>query len=318
MSHMITATDGIALARKSAWHGLGVVLDQDYMTTKEAIEAAGLGWTVEQKPLYTLPSTGPIPSHVANVRSDTRDVIGIVGKGYVPTQNADAFAFMDDLLGGEVRYDVAGSLKGGKTVWMVAHLDRDLFVGGDPDEKIDPYVVLANGHDGMMALTVFCTPIRVVCQNTLSWSLTSAKRMWKARHTRNVNNRVAEARQTLGLATSYFDALETMANDLIQTPITDGLRTRWTEQLLPVADSMTDRVKENTLARRELIQQACKVDNLANVYGTAWGWVQGVAEYESHFKNYANDETRMNALVFSGEQGIGNRAIKIATTLAGR
>lgn len=319
MAHMIYENDGIALARKSAWHGLGIVLDQDFMTTKEAIEAAGLGWRVEQQPLFTYDTMGmrgEVPSHVANVRSDTREVIGVVGSTWVPVQNHEAFAFMDDLLGGEVRYDVAGSLKNGRTVWMVAHLDRELMIGGETSEAIEPYVVLANGHDGMMSLTVFCTPIRVVCQNTLSWSLAGAKRVWKARHTTNVNGKVNEARHTLGLATTYFDQLEAMGNDLITKPISDRRRKDWTERLIPLADNVTDRQRENIMERREFIQQACKVDNLANVYGTAWGWVQGVSEYESHMKNYRNEETRMSSLVFAGDGNLSNKALQIAVASA--
>ena len=320
MAHMIMEHDGIALARKAAWHGLGTVLDQDFMTTKEAIEAAGLGWTVEQQPLVTtLPdgTTADVDTHVANIRSDTQEVIGVVGSGYVPTQNADAFAFVDDLLGGEVRYDVAGSLKNGRTVWMVARMEREMYAGGDKDEKIEPYLVLANGHDGMMSLTVYCTPIRVVCQNTLSWSLGSAKRMWKARHTRNVNTKVDEARSTLGLATNYFDSLQTVADALMGEALNARRRKDWTERLFPMPTDPTDRQRESVLEKREVIQQACKVDNLANVYGTAWGWVQGVSEYESHWKNYQTDETRMAALTFSGYDTLGNKAISIAMAGAG-
>jgi phage/plasmid-like protein (TIGR03299 family) len=315
---MITETDGIALARKAAWHGLGTVLDQDYMTTQEAITAAGLEWTVEQHPITTTVEGVPVAveSHVANVRSDTGTVLGVVGSGYVPTQNTEAFAFVDDLLGGEVQYDVAGSLKGGKTVWMVAKLDRDLLVAGDQDERIDPYIVLANGHDGMMSLTVYCTPVRVVCQNTLTWSLRSAQRMWKARHTRNVKSKVDAARHTLGLASSYFDSLQVLADQLITEKVNDRRRKTWTEKLLPMPENPSDRQRENVLERRDVIQQACKVDNLTNIYGTAWGWVQGVSEYESHWKNYQTDETRMASLTF-GYDSISNKALDIAMAGAG-
>jgi hypothetical protein len=65
------------------------------------IAAAGLDWAVEQHPLEAVVEREyqllrvPVPRHVANVRSDTRTVLGVVGEGYEPLQNAFAFAFCD-------------------------------------------------------------------------------------------------------------------------------------------------------------------------------------------------------------------------------
>src|SRR5262245_20769131 len=66
------------------------------------IGAAGLAWTVEQHPVEAVlsnregePARVPVPRVVANVRSDTRAVLGVVGEGYEPLQNRAAFAFCD-------------------------------------------------------------------------------------------------------------------------------------------------------------------------------------------------------------------------------
>lgn len=82
MAHEITATDNVVLTRNAAWHGLGVVV-QDAPNAHEALTLAGLGWNVEQWPLYATNGEGnrlSIDSKVANVRSDTKGVLGIVGK----------------------------------------------------------------------------------------------------------------------------------------------------------------------------------------------------------------------------------------------
>jgi len=47
------------------------------------------------------------------------------------------------------------------------------------------------------------TPIRVVCQNTLNLALDTARRCWSAKHTDNIQNRIHEAQETLGLAHCY-------------------------------------------------------------------------------------------------------------------
>lgn len=297
MAHEIYNTDGIALARVPAWHHLGTVLDQDFMTAHEAMQYAGLDWSVTQEPMH-LPTGRLVPNHVANVRSDNGDVIGVVGSNYVPTQNASAFSFMDELQGGGVRYDVAGSLQGGRKVFLVARLDRDVMIGGDPDETIEPYIVLANGHDGSLALTVYLTPIRVVCMNTLRWSLAKASNVWKARHTRNVESRMNEARRTLGMANGYFDTLQEVGDTLIATSMTLTRAQTLASRLFEVPADATDKVKANSAERaREVIQILATADNLANVHNTAWGFAQAVTEWEDYSRNYRDDDTRFQAVV---------------------
>lgn len=313
MSHEIYDTDNLALARIPAWHHLGAVLDQDYMTSKEALESAGLGWTVEQQPM-TLPDGSEVPNHVANVRSDTGTVVGVVGTGYVPTQNATAFSFMDALQGNEVRYDVAGSLQGGRKVFLVARLDRDVMIGGDEDERIEPYIVLANGHDGSLALSVFITPIRVVCMNTLRWALSGSRNVWKARHTRNVEGRIDEARRTLGMATTYFDRLQEVGDKLIATPMSEYRAIKHLQTLFPVREDDTDRKKQNAIERQGAVMSILRnADNLANVRDTAWGFAQAVTEWEDYERSYRDDDTRFQAVVMGAyPNSIKSRALALA------
>ena len=92
-------------------------------TAADVIAAAGLGWRVEQYPVEAIIPPAPgeeapcrvaVPRVVANVRSDTRTVLGIVGDGYTPLQNADAFALADALIdSGEAHWLGAGSTRGG-------------------------------------------------------------------------------------------------------------------------------------------------------------------------------------------------------------
>ena len=87
----------------SAWGEVVHGVDRGHARSAAAmIEAAGLAWAVEQHPLEAVltPREGfqtrvPVPRVVANVRSDTRAVLGVVGEGYEPLQNAAAFAFCD-------------------------------------------------------------------------------------------------------------------------------------------------------------------------------------------------------------------------------
>ena len=180
--------------RETPWHGLGRII-MDAPASREALELAGLDWQVESRNIYS--GTGSmIPGYRANVRSTDDAVLGVVSDRYRIVQNEEAFQFTDDLLGEGVTYETAGSLQGGKKVWMLARLPRKYLIAGD---QVVPYLVIFNSHDGSSGVKVAMTPIRVVCQNTLNLALNTAKRSWTARHTENVLLRVQDARETLQL-----------------------------------------------------------------------------------------------------------------------
>ena len=185
--------------RETPWHGLGRII-MDAPASREALELAGLDWQVESRNIYS--GTGSmIPGYRANVRSTDDAVLGVVSDRYRIVQNEEAFQFTDDLLGEGVTYETAGSLQGGKKVWMLARLPRKYLIAGD---QVVPYLVIFNSHDGSSGVKVAMTPIRVVCQNTLNLALNTAKRSWTARHTENVLLRVQDARETLQLASNYI------------------------------------------------------------------------------------------------------------------
>ncbi len=174
------ASDSMFSVRETPWHGLGAVLDRPPTTIAEAIERSGLGWRVEREPIaidrgdaatvddWWLPRCEEISGWWANVRQDTRQVLGIVGERYRIVQNIEAFQFVDQLIGSAMHFETAGSLHGGRRVWVLARLPEHIEVGGDP---VRPYVLLMNSHDGSTAVVAASTPIRVVCQNTLNWGL---------------------------------------------------------------------------------------------------------------------------------------------------
>lgn len=82
----------------------------------------------------------------------------MVSDKYKIVQNKDAFKFTDALLGEGVRYETAGSLQEERRVWLLARLPREYIIGG---ERISPYLVFSNAHDGSGAVKVCVTPVRV-------------------------------------------------------------------------------------------------------------------------------------------------------------
>lgn len=265
--------------RETPWHGLGKII-HDAPDSLVAIKEAGLDWTVTQQPIYLQNSPEAIPSYYANVRSSDNSVLGIVSKRYSIVQNAEAFAFTDALIGeGEVVYETAGSLRGGKQVWMLARMNREFNVLGD---KVEPYLCFTNTHDGSEAIRVLMTPVRVVCNNTLNLAIRTANRAWSARHIGDVSSRLNEAKRTLGLAETYLEALDEEANKLADIVITDFKLREIVHELLPINDKDSDRTKETVKLKRKGILQAYKADDIKKFRGTGWGLANAVSDFVGH------------------------------------
>lgn len=171
--------------REKPWHGLGTIV-MEAPASAEALRLAGLDWEVVQEPIYT-DSNEKIEGYRVNVRDSDRKVLGVVSDRYKVVQNVDAFSFTDELLGKGVRYETAGSLQEGKKVWLLARIPREYIIAG---ERISPYLVFSNTHDGSGSVKVAITPVRVVCNNTLNLALDTAKRSFSMMHTGNVQDKI--------------------------------------------------------------------------------------------------------------------------------
>ena len=172
MSHNLNQANGKAAMMyvgEVPWHGLGTKLDKP-ATAAEAIEAAGLNFTVEKWPMRTQRGSLPVNNHFATVRTDTKEVLGVVGSRYEPIQNKDAFTAFDSLVGeGEAIYHTAGALGKGERIWILAKMPDYIRINGN--DIVEKFLLLTNTHDGTSVVRVKLTPIRVVCENTLSIAL---------------------------------------------------------------------------------------------------------------------------------------------------
>ena len=286
MSHEITKTDHLFTVRTAPWHGLGTVVE-DAPDSTTALKLARLDWSVCQTPcLYEIDGKQKtFPTRFINYRSDTGEALGCVGVGYQIVQNAEAFAFTDHLLGEGVRYETAGSIKGGRNVWMLAKLPPERILG----DEIAPYLLFANGHDGQTAVQVCMTPIRVVCNNTLNLALNGAMRKWSFYHSGNFSSRISDAAQTLQLVGRYMKTLAVQAERLATEKISQTEIHRFVETLFPIKGGKT--AETNAKNRIERFHACYHADDVENFRGTKWGLLLAMSDYTSHIL-LRNDKQR--------------------------
>lgn len=334
MAHNIATqangTPMMAYAGQTPWHRLGTAVDNP-MTSAEAMTLAGMDWTTELVPVMTREDVPRETDHWATMRSDNRAILGVVGRGWKPIHNRDAFSFMDSLVAErKIRYETVGGLGAGERVWMLARVDGDIRVQGS-DDVVNRYLLLANGHDGRSGLRVFWTPIRVVCQNTLSAAISRAGKSGVAiRHTGSVFDKIKEAQTVLGLSVRYYDELGPRINALASYQMSPAILKRYFEAVYPdPIDPDRDRAAANARQTRTVLEELFEGGighDMPGVRGTAWAAYNAVTGYIDHRKpqrdrkdrtDEESDSVRLNNIWWGDGAAIKQRAWDAGMALVG-
>lgn len=291
------------------WHGMGAVI-KDALLSEDAIKTAGLDWEVEKRPIYVQSTDGtmvPPKEWVATVRKDNETVLGIVGPKYLPLQNKEAFQFMDDLAGPGrlLQYETAGSLAYGRKVWMLATV-KDLVIQPVKDDIVQPYLLLANGHDGKFELSISWTSVRVVCQNTLMLALRQADTKYSMRHTQSLGDRKEQARAILGLTQDVVKKTEEEFQHFASLKIKgDEVLNKILEEVFP---NETTRASKTRDTIKELFETG-PGSQLPGVSGTGWGLLNAFTAYSTHLRtSRGGTEKRVESVWWGSSNALNQKA----------
>lgn len=217
MAHQLLIRDGrgcMMYVRTVPWHRLGTRLESP-PTSEEAIRAAGLHWEVRKFPLFAkfgedgqffrkVKRVGLMP--LDRIRSPECPVFGVVGEDYGIVQNSDAFRFFDPIVKEKkASYETAGALGEGERIWILAKVPGEARV--HKNDPIDKYLLLVNSHTGLATVQIKLTPVRVVCNNTLTMALSYGESV-KIPHVPDVNRRLTEAGLFISRILKTYDDLE--------------------------------------------------------------------------------------------------------------
>lgn len=324
MAHNIQEHDSMVSVGERPWHGLGTTI-QGTVTGKEALTMAKMDWTVERKPLVLKEDgrpavlTGSVSrsndgQYAANVRSDTKEILGIVGPAYVPYQNHQMGELFDDLVSqGKLKIETVGSLYNGRRVWMLGR-----FVGGSQEvEKGDAvrlYMLLAHGHDGQFAVRMGGTNIRVVCWNTLSAAVTGeASTLVKCLHTRNLQQNL----ETLAKAYSAVaDRFELSMENYRSLAMKGVSRAELREYSRIVVGAPKDEADRTHVQRKKMGQiVGAAMEGRGNSGRNFWHAYSGVTEYLTWQAGKTAD-TRLDNLWFGDSVAINKHALEVALQMS--
>jgi phage/plasmid-like protein (TIGR03299 family) len=348
MAHDITIRDnGIAeaaFALTPAWHNLGTVLDHP-MSSLEALQSAHLDWDVLQRPVgVVVPQTietpegevtketfTAIPDMVANVRSDSGKVLGIVSRWYKTIQNREAFAFLDKLIENkEMTYESAFSLSGGKKVVLLGRLpETDQIAHGDETLR---YILLSLCHDGTGAIKFGPTAVRVVCANTYGLALSKGTIQdvegLSIGHMGDIEGKLQKARDILVLANQSFTEHAEQSRLLAQKRLTAAEWEAYLNIMCPIPDvhdpDYTEKRAERIAETRDAIRAAYHNErqSLPGIEHTAWAAFNAVTEHIDHLPRRGStqvqkSEARFNVTMYGPGRDMKKRAFEAACRFAG-
>ena len=316
MAHEIEIVNGqaqMAFAGETPWHGLGVPVSND-LTPDQMMEVAGLNWTVEKIPAYSTINGAQVSiGRSALVRSSDNSILDVVSDDWNPVQNQEAFEFFNDFVAnGDMEMDTAGSLKNGQIVWGLAKVKEsfELFKG----DRVDSYLLFSNFHKYGNSTTVQFTPIRVVCNNTLTLSLnTKVENMAKISH-RNVFNG-DNVKEMLGIAGDKLAQYKEMAAYLGSKKYKDEDIVKYFCRVFPVSGSSMNKKKDMSKNAELALAALYEQPGTEYAFGTWWQGFNAVTFLTDHLAG-RNADNRLTSAWYGHHKGVKTKALELALEYA--
>jgi len=319
MAHEVEMIDGVAqmaYAGDKPWHGLGVEVSND-LTPEQMMRKAGLDWSVEKVDSFIDVDGERIPTGQQSlVRSSDNKILTNVGGDWNPVQNSEAFEFFSEyVLAGDMEMNTAGSLKGGSNVFALAKVKDSFTILGE--DQVDSYLLFSNPHQYGKAIDVRFTPIRVVCNNTLTFSLNSASKNFVKLNHRSVFD-ADQVKETLGIAHDKFSQYKEMAEFLSTRRFTAESLVQFYNDVFPYThkESEVKTVKDLSKTARDAYEVLETQPGANFGEGTWWQALNSVTYLTDH-KLGRNADTRMQSAWFGVNQSrkikAANKAVEYAT-----
>ena len=339
---MAHAVETMAYAGELPWHGLGVKVE-DNLTPDEMLVAAGLDWTVSKRHLFTHSEPNvensneviPVNDYYVLVRDSDNKTFGPCGPKFVPSQNADAFKFFEKFTSvGDMSMDTAGALKGGEQVWGLAKINDGFTLPGD--DRVLGYLLVSVSHKWGKSNEIRFTPIRVVCNNTLTYALADKTRpSFKMPHLKALDTEVFKsAEEALGIASDRMKDFKESAEFLSSKNYTSQNVVSYISELfqpelleqqkniekmsdikaIATRQSMVDEFKRIPAMVHQALEEQPGA-NLKSSKGTWWGAANAVTFIVDHKWGHDRDAALHNAW-FGNRASLKQKAISKAVEYA--
>ena len=333
MAHEI---ETMAYAGQVPWHGLGKKVSNQ-MTPEQMLVEAQIDWTVSKRPAYTVDKpdcwniidpTGEAgfiraPESYFLVRDSDNKVLSSCGDSYVPFQNAEVMKFFKKFTeAGQMTMETAGSLKEGKDVWGLAKLTDKFRLPGN--DEVQGYLLLNNSHQVGKAMTIMFTPIRVVCNNTLTQALNIEGNRFRVLHLQMFDEEIQKAaEEALGISGQqmkvFQEQSEFLASKKAKPFDVDNFIAELFQPNLLIERGKAESSAEVNVPMRdqfkhtaELVYEAIEISpgaNMESALGTWWGVLNGVTYVMDHQKRSHAEGNALHSAWFGAGANTKRKAL---------
>lgn len=317
MAHLIEFNHGkasMAWAGETPWHGLGTQVSND-LTPQEMMEAAGVNWEVATiNSFIRLPNGQEVDTgDAALVRLSDNKILDNVSSDWIPNQNATAFEFFNEFVAaGDMEMHTAGSLKGGQIVWAMAKV-KDGFTLANGD-TVESHLLFTNPHKYGQAIDVRFTPVRVVCNNTLSLAI-SQKVKDRVRFGHRKEFDATKAKDMLNVIHGQLENYKQAAEFLCTKRWNDEMLTKYFGDVFPVYKTKAETKKELSKNAVTALEIVGKQPGFEYGEGSWWQAFNAVTFMTNHVIGETSD-SRVNGLFFGTSANTNVDALKLALEYA--
>lgn len=311
MAHLV---ETMAYAGEVPWHGLGKSVPSD-LSPEQMLKAAELDWTVSKVPAFAKIGNENKPvGWSALVRSSDDRILDVVSDEWNPIQNSEAFEFFHEYcLNGDMEMHTAGSLKNGQVVWALAKVKEsfELFKG----DQVDSYLLFTNPHRFGQCIDIRFTPIRVVCNNTLTLSLSEkSDRMVKKNH-RSLFD-ASKVKEELGIATNKLAKYKEMASFLGSKRYTDETVKNYFRQVFPTLSKNKENDSETISRGAKSALAVLETQPGANFAEGSWWQAFNAVTFLTDHKIGRSADTRLQSAWFGPNKNLKIKALETAIEYA--
>ena len=253
--------------RQMPWHREGTILADYPGSWAEARTLAGLDWDPVTTEVYAFTGVTadgtdhyePVKGWKAIARSDTGAVLSLNKDSYTVIDHGEMGEIVEAVLAQpNVKWETAGVLDGGRSVWCLALLDEPITLPGD-DSTTLPYLAITNRHDGTAACALRATAVRIVCANTFRAAELEGERTgatFSFIHKSSWRDRIEEARVAVTGARPRCAATAIWPAELLAIRISPAQRELFITEFIPKPPEglITDRVARNVDEARKALR----------------------------------------------------------------
>lgn len=312
MAHQI---ETMAYSGTVPWHGLGKQVPSD-LSPEQMLQAAELDWTVQKIPAFVhIEGEKRAVGWSALTRSSDNHILDVVSDDWNPIQNSEAFQFFDEYCqAGDMEMHTAGSLRNGQIVWALAKVKEsfELFKG----DQVESFLLFTNPHRFGQCIDIRFTPIRVVCNNTLTLALDSTgDRMVKKNH-RGIFN-ADEVKEKLGIATDKLAKYKEMAAFLGSKQYTDVNLKKYFSEVFPSLSKKESEEDSGKLSRgAKLALEVVETQPGAEFARGSWWQAFNAVTFLTDHKLGRTADTRLQSAWFGPNKSLKIKALETAVDYA--